>query len=49
LAAWIVATVAVALPILLYLRHLDDLAEPVDEVEVTAARRRHPSRPRRAA
>jgi len=44
-----VATAAIAVPVLAYLHHRDDLDEPVDEAEVAAARTRHPSRPKRVA
>ena len=49
LVAWVVATAAIAVPLLVYFHHLDERSEPVDEAEVAAARRRHPSRQRRAA
>jgi hypothetical protein len=46
IALWLLATVLVAVPVSLLLRHLDgeDLEEPVDPVELDAAMGRHPSR-----
>jgi hypothetical protein len=49
LAVWVVATIAIAAPVSLYLRRQDELTEPVDEAEVAASRRRHPSRSGKAA
>jgi hypothetical protein len=46
IALWLLATVLVAVPVSLVLRHLDDdeLEELVDPVELHEAKGRHPSR-----
>jgi len=46
IALWLLATVLVAVPVSLVLRHLDgdDLEEPVDPIELDDAMGRHPSR-----
>jgi len=45
IALWLLATVLVAVPVSLLLRHLDgdDVEEPVDPVELHEAMGRHPS------
>jgi hypothetical protein len=48
LAVWVVATVLLAVPAAVALRRLD-VEEPVDDVQLTEAMRRHPSRRPRAA
>ena len=51
IALWLLATVLVAVPVSLLLRHFDrdDEEELVDPVEVHAAMGRHPSRRPRVA
>jgi hypothetical protein len=43
---WVLASVLLAIPVSLLLRHLDadDVEEPVDPVELDEAMGRHPSR-----
>jgi hypothetical protein len=49
LALWLAATLAVAVPLCLFLRALDEPEEPIDEVELGQAMKRHPSQRVRAA
>jgi hypothetical protein len=42
-ALWLTATVLVAVPVCLFFRRVDDPEEPVDEVELGRAMKRHPS------
>jgi hypothetical protein len=48
-ALWLTATAVVAVPLCLFLRRLDEPDEPVDEVELGQAMKRHPSQGTRAA
>ena len=48
-ALWLTATVVVALPVCALLRRVEEPEEPVDEVELGQAMKRHPSRQGRAA
>ncbi|MCU1450549.1 MAG: hypothetical protein JWP02_2719 [Acidimicrobiales bacterium] len=43
-ALWLTATAVVAVPVCIFLRRVDEPEEPIDEVELDRAMKRHPSR-----
>jgi hypothetical protein len=49
LALWLAATLVLAVPLCLLLRARDEPEEPIDEVELGQAMKRHPSQRVRAA
>jgi hypothetical protein len=48
-ALWLTATMVVAVPVCVFLRRVEEPEEPVDEVELGRAMKRHPTRRGRAA
>jgi hypothetical protein len=48
-ALWLIVTAAVAVPVCVFFRRVEEPEEPVDEVELGRAMKRHPSRRGQAA